>query len=120
MAVIAVPKMFRDGELRRPHNQSAPRIFNRGIEIDGRIDPGGGYPGKHYRKSAAALLCQIVRFEERTAFFLIEFIGRFAFCAWKLSVRPARFALRRANIFETLSQEQSFDGAIAGAESLSF
>ena len=35
MAVIAVPKMFRDGELRRPHNQSAPRIFNRGIEIDG-------------------------------------------------------------------------------------
>lgn len=35
-------------------------------------------------------------------------------------MRLARFALRRANIVETLSQEQSFDGAIAGAESLSF
>lgn len=35
-------------------------------------------------------------------------------------MRPARFALRRADIFKTFSQEQSFDGAIAGAESLSF
>src|SRR5689334_20229110 len=74
MAVIAVPKMFRDGEHHRSQRQSAPRIFNRGIEIDVEADPNGGYPGKHYRNSAAALFSQIVRF---TAFLLIELIGRF-------------------------------------------
>jgi hypothetical protein len=52
--------------------------------------------------------------------FLTEFIGRFEFCACSLSMRPARCARRRAQILETISQEQSFDGAIAGAESLSF
>ncbi|UGA46472.1 hypothetical protein HU230_0010700 [Bradyrhizobium quebecense] len=117
MAVIAVPKMFRDGEHHRSQRQSAPRIFNRGIEIDVEADPNGGYPGKHYRNSAAALFSQIVRF---TAFLLIELIGRFVFCARSLSMRPARCAQRRMQILEIISQERSFDGAIAGAESLSF
>ncbi|MBP1297985.1 MULTISPECIES: hypothetical protein [Bradyrhizobium] len=86
----------------------------------GRADLGGGYPAKDYRNSAAALHCRIVRFDERTAFFLIEPIGRFAFCAWKLLMGPARKAPRRAQFFKSISQEWSFDGAIAGAESLSF
>ncbi|WP_171947548.1 hypothetical protein [Bradyrhizobium erythrophlei] len=120
MTVIAVPKMFRDGEQHRSQRQSAPRIFNRGIEIDVEADPHGGYPGNHYRNSAVALFSQIVRFDERTAFLLIELIGRFVFCARNLSMRPARCARRRVRILETISQEQSFDGAIAGAESLSF
>lgn len=33
---------------------------------------------------------------------------------------PARKAPRRAQFFKSISQEWSFDGAIAGAESLSF
>jgi hypothetical protein len=120
MAVIAVPKMFRDGEHHRSRRQSAPRIFNTGIEIDVEADPNGGYPGKHYRNSAVALFFQIVRFNQRTAFLLIELIGRFVFCARNLSMRPARCARRCVRILEIISQEQSFDGAIAGAESLSF
>ncbi|WP_172803469.1 hypothetical protein [Bradyrhizobium embrapense] len=120
MAVIAVSKMFRDGEHHRSRCQSAPQIFNRGIEFDVEVDLAGGYPGKHYRNSAAALFCQIVRFDRRIAFFLIEYFGRFAFCACNLSMRPARYARRRAPILEIISQEQPFDGAIAAAESLSF
>ncbi|WP_194461706.1 hypothetical protein [Bradyrhizobium sp. CCBAU 53421] len=50
----------------------------------------------------------------------LNFFGRFAICARDLSTRPARSVLRRAQVLETISQEQSFDGAVAGAESLSF
>lgn len=35
-------------------------------------------------------------------------------------MNPARKGERRARFFKSISQEQSFDGAIAGAESLPF
>jgi len=69
----------------------------------GMAGPSGGYSGKHYRNSAAAIFCLIVRFDERPAFFLIEFVRRFALGAWTLSIRLARQARRHATNFKNIS-----------------